>query len=73
MVLKDTEKPFSLEITKSTVSLNPGDAYSPVGVENTLWEDTENPDISLRRNECRVNGQKNILLYPDYETALRSL
>lgn len=58
MVLKDTEKPFSLEITKSTVSLNPGGAYSPVGVENTLWEDTENPDISLRRNECRVNGQK---------------
>lgn len=58
MVLKDTDKSFSLEVTKSTVSLNPGNAYSPVGVENASWEDSGNPDIGLRRNEFTVGGQK---------------
>lgn len=57
MVLRNTDKSFSLEITKNTVSLNLGNAYIPVGVENIPWEDSENPDISLRRNECKVNGQ----------------
>ncbi|MBD5526819.1 MAG: D-alanyl-D-alanine carboxypeptidase [Lachnospiraceae bacterium] len=57
MVLKDTDKAFSLEITKNAVSLNPGSAYAPVGVENALWEDGKNPDISLRRNEFKVGGQ----------------
>jgi len=60
--LQDTEKSFSLEITKNTVSLNPGEVYTPVGVENVPWEDSENPDISLRRNECRVSGQ-NVYYY----------
>jgi len=58
MVLQDTDKSFSLEITKNAVSLNPGNVYTPVGVENLPWEDSENPDISLRRNEFTVNGQK---------------
>ena len=58
MVLKGTEKAFSLEVTKNTVSMNIGNVYSPVGVENTPWESSENPDISLRRNEFKVNGQK---------------
>lgn len=58
MVLKDTDKAFSLEITKNTVSLNLGNAYTPVGGENVPWEDSENPDISLRRNEFLVSGQK---------------
>ena len=57
MVLKDTDKSFSLEITKNAVSLVPGNAYTPVGVENAPWEDSENPDISLRRNELKVNEQ----------------
>lgn len=57
MALKDTDKAFSLEVTKSSVSLNPGNAYTPVGGENIPWEDEENPDISLRRNEFRVSGQ----------------
>lgn len=57
MALKDTDKAFSLEITKNTVSLNPGNAYTPVGVENVPWEDSENPDISLRRNEFKVGGE----------------
>ena len=57
MVFRDTEKSFSLEITKSTVSLNTGGIYTPVGVENTFWEDGVSRDISLRRNECKVNGQ----------------
>lgn len=57
MLLKDTDKAFSLEITNNTVSLNPGNAYVPVGVENAPWEDDENPDISLRRNEFKVNEQ----------------
>ncbi|MCM1539714.1 MAG: D-alanyl-D-alanine carboxypeptidase [Blautia sp.] len=57
MVLKDTGKSFSLEITRNTVSLNPGGAYAPIGAENTPWEDGGNPDIALRRNEFNVNGQ----------------
>ena len=57
MVFRDTEKSFSLEITKSTVSLNMGGVYTPVGVENTFWEDGAGRDISLRRNECKVDGQ----------------
>ena len=57
MVCKDTEKSFSLEITKSTVSLNPGGVYTPVGVENIPWEDSAGREISLRRNECKVNGE----------------
>ena len=58
MLLKDTDKPFSLEITNNTVFLNTGGAYTPVGVENTSWEDGEIPDVSLRRNEFNVNGQE---------------
>ncbi|MDE7285915.1 MAG: D-alanyl-D-alanine carboxypeptidase, partial [Lachnospiraceae bacterium] len=57
MVLKDTDKSFSLEITKSAVSMNPGNTYMPVGVENAPWEDSENPNISLQRNEFKVSGQ----------------
>ena len=57
MVLKDTDKSFSLDIKKSAVSLNPGSSYTPVGGENTPWEDSENPDISLRRNEFKVSGK----------------
>ncbi len=57
MLLKDTDKSFSLEITNNTVALNPGNAYIPVGVENTPWEDDKNPDISLRRNEFKVNEE----------------
>lgn len=58
MLLKDTDKSFSLEITNNTVSLNPGGAYTPVGVENAYWEDDENPDLALRRNEFKINEQK---------------
>ncbi|MDE7271524.1 MAG: serine hydrolase [Lachnospiraceae bacterium] len=58
MILKDTGKSFSLEITKNTISLNPGSAYTPVGVENAPWESSENPDITLRRNEFTLSGQK---------------
>lgn len=58
MVLKDTNKSFSLEITKNSIALNLGKTYVPVGGENTPWENSENPDISLRRNEFQVDGQK---------------
>ena len=57
MLLKDTDKSFSLEITSNTVSLNMGNVYVPAGVENVPWEDDENPDISLKRNEFKVNEQ----------------
>ena len=57
-ILRDTEKSFSLEIAKNAVSLNPGEAYMPVGVENAPWEAETNPDISLKRNEFKVGGQK---------------
>lgn len=58
MVLKDTSKSFSLEITKNSIALNLGKTYVPVGGENTPWENSKNPDISLRRNEFQVDGQK---------------
>lgn len=35
MLLSSTGKPFSLEVTKNTVALNPGNAYTPAGGENT--------------------------------------
>ncbi|MDE7232044.1 MAG: hypothetical protein K2N37_03075, partial [Lachnospiraceae bacterium] len=57
MLLKDTDKAFSLEITGNTVSLDMGNVYVPLGVENTTWEDDENPDIALRRNELKVNEE----------------
>ncbi|MDE7017693.1 MAG: serine hydrolase, partial [Lachnospiraceae bacterium] len=57
MLLKDTDKSFSLEITGNAISLNTEEAYVPTGEENVPWEDSENPDISLRRNECKVNGE----------------
>ncbi len=58
MILKDTDKTFALDITKNAVSLNTGGSYTPAGAENVPWETSENPDISLRRNEFKVNGQK---------------
>lgn len=58
MILKDTDKSFSLDITKNAVSLNPGEIYVPVGGENISWEEGELPDTSLRRNECKVGGEK---------------
>ena len=57
MVLKDTDKEFSLAITKNAVTLNPGEAYESVGGENDSWDSSENPNISLRRNEFTVNEQ----------------
>ena len=57
MLFKDTDKSFSLQITGNTISLNMGNVYVPVGVENTPWEDDDNPDISLRRYEFKVNEQ----------------
>lgn len=57
VLLMNTEKAFSLEITGKTVSLNPGGTYTPLGMENTPWEDSENPDIALRRNEFKINEE----------------
>lgn len=58
MLLKDTDKAFSLEITRNSVSLTMGNAYVPAGTENIPWPDDKNQDITLRRNEFKVNGQK---------------
>ena len=60
MVLKDTDKAFSLAITQNAIALNPGETYEPVGGENDSWDASENPNISLRRNEFKVNGQDTI-------------
>ncbi len=57
VLLNGTGKSFSLEITKNAVALNPGNFYMPVGGENVPWESSENPDITLRRNEFKVSGQ----------------
>lgn len=62
MVLNNTDKAFSLEITANSVSLNPGNVYTSVGVENVPWEGSENQDVSLRRNEFKVGGQ-NVFYY----------
>ncbi len=62
MAFQGTEKNFSLEIAKNAVSLNPGGNYTPVGVENTLWEEGGTLDVSLRRNEFKVNGE-NVYYY----------
>ncbi len=56
--LAGTDKAFSVEITGNTVSLNTGEAYFSVDAENEPWEDDENPDLSLRRNEIKINGQE---------------
>ena len=57
MLLKDTDKSFSLEITRNAVSMELGNAYTSVGVENASWESSEKQDVTLRRNEFKVNGQ----------------
>lgn len=57
ILLKDTDKTFSLEVTGNAVSMHTGDVYTPVGIENAPWEEEENPDISLRRNEFKINEQ----------------
>ncbi len=58
MILEDTDKCFSLAITRNSVSMMTGDTYTPVGVENTPWEDDGNPAVSLRRNAFTVNEQE---------------
>lgn len=58
MVLNNTDKSFSLGITSNTVSMNIGNSYVPLGAENEPWEDAENPNISLRRNEFKVNDEE---------------
>ena len=57
VVLKDTDKAFSLKITKNAVSLTTGNAYTSVGAENIPWGNSQNPNITLRRNDFEVNGQ----------------
>lgn len=57
VVLKDTDKAFTLDITKNAVSLNTGKAYTPVGGENASWESDEYQQTSLLRNEFKVNGE----------------
>lgn len=57
MLLKDTDKSFSLEITRNAVSMELGNVYTSVGVENAFWESSEKQDVTLRRNEFKVNGQ----------------
>lgn len=56
--LGGTDKAFSLEVTRNSVSLNTGEVYSPVGGENGPWGAGDSPDVTLRRNEFQVNGQK---------------
>ena len=56
MLLKNTEKSFSLEVTQNAVSLIMGEEYTPVGTEHTPWESDENLDISLRRNGFETTG-----------------
>lgn len=57
VLFNDTDKSFSMEITKNAVSLVLGNTYAPVGEENSPWEEEVNPDIALRRNEFKVNGE----------------
>ncbi|MCM1534813.1 MAG: serine hydrolase [Clostridium sp.] len=58
MVLKDTDKSFSLSITQNSVALTTGRDYVPVGGENVSWENDKNKDVTLKRNAFTVNDQK---------------
>ena len=58
MILKDTGKSFSLEITNSSVSMDLESSYVPVGIENAPWESEDNPNLSLRRNDFEVGEQE---------------
>lgn len=60
MVLKDTDKAFSLAVTKNAVALNQGKAYKPVGGENVSWNSGAKPKVSLQRNEFKVDGQNTV-------------
>lgn len=62
MVLKDTDKAFSLNITKNSVSLTKGNAYTPVGGEGVPWENDKSKDIILKRNTFTVDDQ-NVIYY----------
>lgn len=57
VALQDTDKSFSLEVTKNAVSMELGNPYTPTGAENAFWADGQNPDLTLRRNTFEVNGQ----------------
>ena len=58
MILKDTGKSFSLEITNNLVSMELESSYVPVGIENAPWESEDNPNLSLRRNDFEVGEQE---------------
>lgn len=58
MALKGTEKAFSLGVTRSAVSVNPGGAYAPVGGENAPWRDGSTRKISLRKNDFQIGGEE---------------
>ncbi|MCM1325904.1 MAG: serine hydrolase [Bacteroidales bacterium] len=58
MVLRDTDKSFSLSITQNSVALTPGGGYVPVGGENVPWENDKNKAAVLKRNAFTVNDQK---------------
>lgn len=60
MVFQNTDKDFSLEISKNAVSLNTEGFYVSVGEENALWEEGALPETSLRRNVFEVNGQEGV-------------
>lgn len=55
---ENTDRAFSLTLTKNTVSVSLGGAYTPVGAENQPWESDENPDITLRRNKFEIDGEE---------------
>ena len=58
MILKDTDKAYSLSVTKNAVALNLGQTYKPVGGENVSWDSPISLNISLLRNEFKINGEK---------------
>ncbi len=58
MVLKGTDKAFSLNITKNSVVLTQGNDYTPVGGEGVPWESDKSKDITLKRNAFTVDDQK---------------
>ena len=62
VLLADTDKSFSLDITRNAVSMNPGSVYTPAGAENASWEGDGALDVSLRRNELKVN-EETVLYY----------
>lgn len=62
VLLNGTEKSFSLEVTKNAVALNPGNAYTPVGGENTPGRAVKTRISPCGATSSRSPGRPSIII-----------